>query len=346
MKKTILISVLMVCFAAGTLSVEAADFENYKGKIFLQVQENGEAWYVIPETNTRYYLQSGDHAYDALEMFGLGISNDDIWKIPVGVSSTSNIISYDVDRDGLSNSLESALGTKLNDADTDDDGYDDMTEYVNGYNPFGEGHIPIDNALTERLKGYILLQVESNGEAWYVNPADGRRYYMEDGQAAYDLMRYIGVGITNANLESIAIDASSPTPPTSDWISYIFSRDNFSVNIDFPSYSYVAEPFNDLITASILDGKSSISLTWYQGSKTVKDLLGDTVDENRCGTATYGSNPGTECVGVTQASMNVFIFENQGYTFRVLDHNGNSLNNFPASEWQYILSSINVYALE
>ena len=26
---------------------------------------------------------------------------------------------------------------------------------------------------SEHLKGYILLQVESNGEAWYIDPTDG-----------------------------------------------------------------------------------------------------------------------------------------------------------------------------
>ena len=35
--------------------------------------------------------------------------------------------------------------------------------------------IPVDGSLTKRLAGYILLQVESKGEAWYVNPLDGQR---------------------------------------------------------------------------------------------------------------------------------------------------------------------------
>jgi len=61
----------------------------------------------------------------------------------------------------------------------------------------------IDKKLAEKLKGKILLQVESHGEAWYVNPTDGARHYMADGDAAYNVMRNFGVGVTNKDLERI-----------------------------------------------------------------------------------------------------------------------------------------------
>jgi hypothetical protein len=51
-------------------------------------------------------------------------------------------------------------------------------------------------SIRERLKGYVLLQVEKNGEAWYVNPKDGLRHYMKDGSAAYEIMRKLGLGIS------------------------------------------------------------------------------------------------------------------------------------------------------
>lgn len=60
--------------------------------------------------------------------------------------------------------------------------------------------------LASRLKGRILLQVESKGEAWYVNPADSMRYYMTNGSEAYNIMRNLGVGITNNNLAKIKSD--------------------------------------------------------------------------------------------------------------------------------------------
>src|SRR3989338_9112152 len=63
----------------------------------------------------------------------------------------------------------------------------------------------IDKRLTDRVKGRILLQVEENGEAWYVDPASGNKLYMKDGIAAYDIMRALGLGISNANIDKIPI---------------------------------------------------------------------------------------------------------------------------------------------
>ncbi|MEI7452356.1 MAG: hypothetical protein WCK37_04130 [Candidatus Falkowbacteria bacterium] len=57
-----------------------------------------------------------------------------------------------------------------------------------------------------KLNGRILLQVESHGEAWYVNPKDSKRYYMADGSSAYKIMRNLGVGIANKDLDKIKAD--------------------------------------------------------------------------------------------------------------------------------------------
>lgn len=61
----------------------------------------------------------------------------------------------------------------------------------------------IDLAFAKKQVGKILLQVESRGEAWYVNPKDGKMHYMADGNSAYDVMRNLGVGITNKDLDKI-----------------------------------------------------------------------------------------------------------------------------------------------
>ncbi|MFA5127331.1 MAG: hypothetical protein WC465_05050, partial [Patescibacteria group bacterium] len=39
-------------------------------------------------------------------------------------------------------------------------------------------------SLVSRLSGYILLQVEDNGEAWYVIPKEYTRVYMQNGTIA------------------------------------------------------------------------------------------------------------------------------------------------------------------
>ncbi len=59
------------------------------------------------------------------------------------------------------------------------------------------------STLADRLQGQILLQVQEHGEAWYVKPVEKKRYYMRDGQAAYALMRFHSLGISNADLAKV-----------------------------------------------------------------------------------------------------------------------------------------------
>ena len=59
-----------------------------------------------------------------------------------------------------------------------------------------------DTALAKRLAGYIVLQVEQKGEAYYIN-TDGTRIYMKDGDAAYSIMRDLGLGISEANFAKL-----------------------------------------------------------------------------------------------------------------------------------------------
>lgn len=67
-----------------------------------------------------------------------------------------------------------------------------------------DGSFKVLNAdLVSRGKGYILLQTESHGEAWYVDPVTAKRYYMKDGPTAYQMMRSFGLGITDADYSKI-----------------------------------------------------------------------------------------------------------------------------------------------
>ena len=51
--------------------------------------------------------------------------------------------------------------------------------------------------VSERLSGRILIEVEENGEAWYVNPDDLTRSYLGRPDDAFAIMRQFGVGISN-----------------------------------------------------------------------------------------------------------------------------------------------------
>lgn len=63
----------------------------------------------------------------------------------------------------------------------------------------------IDTNLVNRLKGRILLQTQQHGEAWFIHPVDGKRYYLKDGATAYEMLRKFGLGITDGDLEKIPI---------------------------------------------------------------------------------------------------------------------------------------------
>lgn len=132
-----------------------------KGRILLQVQEHGEAWYVDPVSAARYYLKDGPTAYEALRKFGLGITEAD---------------------------------------------------YTTLQSP--------SSALAKRLVGRIVLRVQKHGEAYYIHPDTRELHYLKDGPAAYSVMRFLSLGITNADLSGIpakeivvtVAPVSSPAP--------------------------------------------------------------------------------------------------------------------------------------
>ncbi len=131
------------------------------GRILLQVETKGQAWYLDKVSLERYYLADGPSAYQALRKFGLGITNIDLNKIPVAPTSVL------------------------------------PSDYVKSTN--------YSTTLTNRLAGRIVLQVENRGEAWYVNPINGYRYYLANGDAAYQIMRNLSLGISNINIRQITV---------------------------------------------------------------------------------------------------------------------------------------------
>lgn len=115
--------------------------DRLSGRILLQVEDNGEAWYVEPTTKERSFLGRPDDAFRIMRELGLGISEKD-------------------------------------------------------FNSF-KGKAP------QRLSGKILLRVDANGEAYYVNPIDLKLHFLGRPTDAFSVMRNLGLGIKNTDLEQI-----------------------------------------------------------------------------------------------------------------------------------------------
>lgn len=71
-----------------------AALEWLNGRILLQVESRGEAWYVSPLTGRRHYLGRPEDAFRVMREQGLGISNRDLDKIPLGGAAESADLSF------------------------------------------------------------------------------------------------------------------------------------------------------------------------------------------------------------------------------------------------------------
>ncbi|MFC1788024.1 thrombospondin type 3 repeat-containing protein [Patescibacteria group bacterium] len=190
-------------FVSNIFPVQAQSIlEQVKGQILLQVEDKGQAWYVQPVTGKRFFMYQAEQAFEVMRNQGVGIMNSDLSKIAIGLDHQIN---NDTDQDGLSDEFEVAIGTDSNSLDSDQDGFSDYIELEFGYDPLGSGRLELDQNFAETQAGRIFLQVESNGEAWWVNPKDHRRYFLGRPDDALALMRSFGLGITDNNLALISI---------------------------------------------------------------------------------------------------------------------------------------------
>lgn len=94
----LLVSVTLLLFLITAPTAHADHFADHiRGKILLDVENEGEAWYVYPVNDHRYSLGSPKKAFRLMRELGLGTTNENLRKIPKGngivrpVSVTVNI---------------------------------------------------------------------------------------------------------------------------------------------------------------------------------------------------------------------------------------------------------------
>ncbi|MDP3837285.1 MAG: Ig-like domain repeat protein, partial [bacterium] len=179
------------------------------GRIVLQVEDRGRAWYINPKDNHKYYLGRPTNAFQVMRILGDGILTSNLDKIPVGIIDGSLTMDVDSDKDGLPDRLEEGLRTDPFKKDTDGDGFSDYEEVKNGYDPLSGGKPKTDLAFTKKNNGRIFIQVQQNGEAWYVDPISQRRYYLGRPVEALAIMRMLSLGISNEDINKIPVGSFS-----------------------------------------------------------------------------------------------------------------------------------------
>jgi hypothetical protein len=140
--KTTLTCFLLIQFFSIIVNAQTLS-SRLSGKILLQVEGVGQAWYIDPNTGTRAFLGRPSDAFRIMRELGLGISETNFNKF-------------------------------------------------NYYAP-------------KNLAGRILLRVQANGEAYYVNPDTLKMHYLGRPDDAFKVMRELGLGIKNNDLVLIPI---------------------------------------------------------------------------------------------------------------------------------------------
>ncbi len=192
--------IILFFLISGVYPVDASNLSHLAGQVVLQVEKNGEAWYILPDKLDRYFLGRPSDAFALMRGKGVGITNIDLEKIPIDLDLLSGL---DTDKDGLPDEIEKSIKTDYLLVDSDGDSFDDLTELRSNNNPRNKHALVFDPSFVSKNLGRIFLQVESRGEAWYLSPLNGKRYYLGRPSDAFRIMRKLGIGISNNDLDNL-----------------------------------------------------------------------------------------------------------------------------------------------
>lgn len=183
-----------------------------KGRILLQVESKGEAWYVNPKDSKRYYMANGSEAYNIMRNLGVGITSKDLERIKV------------------------------------------------------------DKNVAKKQQGKIFLQVESRGEAYYID-INGNANYLKDGDAAYQIMRQLGLGIKTSDLSKISLSDKDKTSSSSnEFYQVVDVVDGDTIKVTINSETKTLRLIG-LDTPETLDPRKPVQCFGKEASQKAKELL-------------------------------------------------------------------------
>ena len=102
------------------------------------------------------------------------------------------------------------LGIKIENGSSDNNSIDkssDAEDKVTAKKVIAEERALVkkDDKVAKRLRGQILIQVEKGGQAWYVNPDSGKKYFLGRPADAFAVMRGQGLGVKNSVIKNTKI---------------------------------------------------------------------------------------------------------------------------------------------
>ena len=93
-----------------------------------------------------------------------------------------------------------------------------------------------------RLAGRILLQVQSRGEAYYVDPLTSELHYLGQPQDAFNLMRRLGLGISEVDLAKIPrfipLSAKQPLSERTGVYRFKYGNSPYEISLGLSSSLY------------------------------------------------------------------------------------------------------------
>ncbi|MFP4514788.1 MAG: C39 family peptidase [Parcubacteria group bacterium] len=99
-------------FMFNSTTVKAIDIESLSGKILIQAQQEGQAWYVYPDNNRRYFLGRPQEAFDIMRKLSLGVKHNFIVENNYYSSRYKGKILLDVEDSGKAYYIDTNLGEK------------------------------------------------------------------------------------------------------------------------------------------------------------------------------------------------------------------------------------------